>query len=101
MVMGCLNIGPRTSTIPPEEEIVGVKLKDMEVGLNRSTTLPCSIFEKVLMELGEVDLDLGPALLPTIIQVVVVDNLDLIFMEIIRVVIGTTPDNFLHITMVD
>ena len=48
VVMGESDIGPIPATLPTKEEIVGVKVKDMEVGLKRSTNLPCSMLEKVL-----------------------------------------------------
>ena len=50
----------------------GVIVKDMKVVLNRSTNHNFSMLEKVLMALGEVDISLGPALLPSIIQVTMV-----------------------------
>ena len=43
MVMRELDIGPRPDTIPPKEEIVGVMVQDVEVGLKILSTLPCSI----------------------------------------------------------
>ena len=101
MVMGELDIGPRPTTIPPREEIVGVIFKDMKVGLKRSTTIPCSTLEKVLMVMGEVDLGIRPELLPPIIQVILVDHQVFIAMAIKEVDIGLRPDNFLHITMVE
>ena len=52
MVMGELDIGTRPANLPPQEYIVGVKVQDIEVGLNISTTPPCSILEKVFMALG-------------------------------------------------
>ena len=99
--MGELDIGPIPGTLPTEEEIVGVKVKDMEVGLKRSTTLPCSMLEKVFMALGEIDLGIVPALLPPIIQLIMVDHLVFIVMLITEVGIGLTSAKFLHITMVD
>ena len=51
MVTVELDIGPITDTIYPEEEIVGVTLKDTELGLKRSINLPYSMLEKVLMML--------------------------------------------------
>ena len=75
MVMEDLDIGPRPATLPPKEEIVGVTVQDTEVVLNRSTNLPCSVLEKLLMALGKVDLGLVPALLPPIIQVIMVFHL--------------------------
>ena len=57
-------------------------MQDMEVGLRISTNLPCSMLYTVLMVLGEVDLGLGPALLPPIIQVIMLDHLVFIVMVI-------------------
>ena len=75
MVMGELDKGPRTSTLPPKDEIlvvmvhdmavclerptttppeedtVGLKVKYMEVRLEISTNLTCSMLEKLLMVL--------------------------------------------------
>ena len=76
-------------------------MQDMGVGLKRSTTRTCSMLEKVFMELREVHLGLGPALLHPIIQVTILDHLFFIVMVITEVDIGLTPANFLHITMVD
>ena len=53
------------------------------------------------MALRELYLGLVPALLPSIIQFIIVDYLVFIVMVITEVVIGLTPDNFIHITMVD
>ena len=50
--MGELDIGTRPYTIPPKDKIVGVMVQYVEVGLNISTTLPCSMWEKVFMEMG-------------------------------------------------
>ena len=49
MVMGGLDIGSIPATIPPKEDIVGVTVQDIEVDLMRSTTLTCSMLEKLLM----------------------------------------------------
>ena len=76
-------------------------MKYTEVGMNKSTTRPCSMFYKILMALGEVDIGLGPALLPPIIQVIMVDCMVFIVMVITEVEIGITPANFLHIYMVE
>ena len=70
VAMGELDIGTITANLTPKKEIVGVTLEDMEVGLKISTTIPCSMLEKVLMELVEVDLGLRPALLHLIIQLI-------------------------------
>ena len=53
------------------------------------------------MALVEVDIGLIPDLLPPIIHFIMVDHLIFIVMVITEVVIGLTPANFLHITMVD
>ena len=99
--MGELDIGPRPATLLPKDELVGVMTQDMEVGLKRPTTRTCSMLEKLLMVLGEVDLGLGTDLLPTIIQVIMLDHLVFIFTVITEVDIGIPPENFPHITMVD
>ena len=52
------------------------------------------------MALGKVNIGLIPALLPTIIQLMVVDHLIFIVMLIIGVGIGFTSTNLLHITIV-
>ena len=69
-----LDIGSIPATIPTKEEIVGVTVKDKEVGLKISDTLPCSMLEKMLIELVEVGIGIGPALLPPIIQEIMVYN---------------------------
>ena len=68
-----LGISPVPATLPPKYYIVEVVVQDMEVGLNRSTTCPFSMLDKVLMVLVEVDLGLIPSLLPPIIKVIMVD----------------------------
>ena len=40
MVMGELDIFTIPSTIPAEDEIVGVTVQYMELGMNTSTTIP-------------------------------------------------------------
>ena len=101
VVMGDLDIGPIPETIPTKEEIVGVMVKDTEVGLKRSTTITCSMLEEVLMTLGEVDICLRPSLLSPIIHVVMVDHMVFIVMVITKVYIGITSDNFMQKSMVD
>ena len=76
-------------------------VQDMEVLLKRSTTIPFSMLDKLLMALVKVDLGLIPALLPTIIQAIMVDNMVFIVMLITEVGIGIAQASFLHITMVD
>ena len=82
MVVGELDIGPRPASFYPEEEKVGVTVKYKRVVLKIPTTLLCSMLEKQLMDLGEVDLGLGPALLPTTIQGIMVYHLIFIVMVI-------------------
>ena len=65
--MGELDTGPRPDTISYDDEIIGMTLKVTEVGIKISTTLPCSMLKKVWMALWEVDLGIGPELLPPII----------------------------------
>ena len=100
MVIGGFDIGPRPATLTPKEEIVGVTVQYMEVGLKISTTLPCSMLEKVLMLLVEVYLFLVPSLFTPTIQVIMVDHLIFIVMLITEVGLGLTPANLLHINMV-
>ena len=73
----------------------------MEVGLKISTTLTCSILEKLLRVLVGVDLGIGTALLPPIIKATMVYHLFFLLMMITEVEIGLTPANFIHIIMVD
>ena len=80
--MGELDTGPMSDTLNTRYDIVGVLLQDMELIMKISTTRPCSMMERVLLALGEVDLSLVPALLPPIIQLIMVDNLVLIVMVI-------------------
>ena len=67
-----LDISYIPDTLTKKEEILGVKLQGKEVGLKRSTILTASIFRIVLMALVEVDLGIVQAVLPTIIQVIMV-----------------------------
>ena len=53
------------------------------------------------MALGAVDLGIVPALFPPIIQVIMVDYLIFTVMVIAEGDIGLTPDNVMHITMVE
>ena len=48
VVMGEFNICPRPVNITPKGKIVGVMVKDVAVGLNRSATLPCSMFGEIV-----------------------------------------------------
>ena len=96
-----MDIRPLPYTIPLKEEIVGVIVQDMEVYTKKSPTCPYPMLDKVLMALGEVDLGLGPALFPPIIQAIMVDRLIFVVMVITEVDIGIPPAKFLHITMVD
>ena len=68
--MGELDKGPRTSTLPPKDEILVVMVQDMAVCLERPTTTPCLMLDRVLISLREIDLGLGQPLLPPIIQVI-------------------------------
>ena len=75
-------------------------MKDTEVCLKISTTHTCSILDKMLMSLGEVDLDLVRALIPTIIKGIMVDHLGVIVMMITELDTGLTTANYVHIIMV-
>ena len=71
----------------------------MKLGQKISTTIPCSILDKMLMALEEVDLDLVPALLTTIIHVIMLYHLIFVVMVITEVGISLTPANFLYIAV--
>ena len=58
MVMIELDIGPSPENLPLKENILGVMVQYVKLVLKRSTTLPCSMLEKVLMDMGEVDIGL-------------------------------------------
>ena len=90
-----VDIGPIPATLPPitqvtmvdclvylnlKDDILGVMVQDVEVGLKISATLTFTMTEKVFMVVREVDIGLRPDLLPTIIHVILVDNLIFIFM---------------------
>ena len=76
-------------------------MKYMELGLKRLATLPFIIFEKMLMVIGEVVIFFRPALIPPIIQVILVDNWGFIVMVMTEVEIGLRPSNCLHILLVE
>ena len=59
------------------------------------------MLDKVLTALGEVDIGIRQALLPHIIQVIIVDKVVFVVIVITEAGIGITTANFLHITMVD
>ena len=54
-----------------------------------------------MIALGEVYIGLIPALIPPIIQLIMVDHLVFRVMVVTEVDTGIVPANFLHITMVD
>ena len=66
-------------------------MQEMVVCLKISTASPCSMLEKVLMSMGEVNLGFRPALLPTKVQVILVDHQVSIFMVITEMDIGLNP----------
>ena len=101
MVMVELYIGSIPATLPPKEEIVGMMVQDVEVGLNISATLHFAMLEKVFMVMREVYIGIRPALVPPIIQEILVDHQYFIVMVMTEVDIGNRPVNFLHITMVN
>ena len=101
MVMRELDIGPRPDTIPPKEEIVGVMVQDVEVGLKISYNIPCSILEKVLMMMVEVDKILILALLHPIFQVILLYCQNFVVVVMTELDIGIRTVNFLQITMLN
>ena len=58
-----------------KEVIVGVMVQDVELGLKKSGTIILPMMKKVLLVTGDVDLGLISAPLPSIIKVLLVDNL--------------------------
>ena len=52
VMMGEFYIGPEAAALPPKEWIVRVIVKDVEVGFNISSIIPCSILDKFLMVMG-------------------------------------------------
>ena len=98
--MGELDICPRTANISTKKEIVGVMAQDTEVGLKISSIIHCSILDKSLMAMGEMDIGLRPSLLSLIIQVILVDHRVFILMLMKEMYIGLKPNKFIHITMV-
>ena len=96
-----MGTGTRPATVISKEEILDIMVQDMELGPKKTTTSSYSMLEKVLIKLEEVNLCLIPALLPPIIQVIMVDYLVFIITMITEVGIGITPANFLHINMVE
>ena len=99
--MGELDLCIIPATLTPKEYKIGLLVQDTEVGPKRSTTRPCLMLDKLLMALVELDLGLGPAVLPPIIQVIMVYHLVFIVMAITEVDICITPASFLHKTMVN
>ena len=83
MVVGELGTGTRPATVISKEEILDIMVQDMELGPKKTTTSSYSMLEKVLIKLEEVNLCLIPALLPPIIQVIIVDHLVFMVMVII------------------
>ena len=55
-----------------KEVIVGVMVQDVEVCLNRSATISFTMMEKALIVMVKVYKGIRPALIPTIIQVILV-----------------------------
>ena len=58
-------------------------------------------YGKVFILMLELDIGLRTALLPTIIQVILVDNLILIVTVMTEVYIGLIPSKFIHVTTVN
>ena len=77
-----------------KEEILGVMIQDMELGFNKSATITFKMLEKVLMVMGEVDICLRPAIISSIIKVILVDHWVFMVMVMAEVNIGLIPKNF-------
>ena len=58
------------------------------------------MLEKVFIVMVELDIGLKTSLLPTIVQVILVDNMVLIVTVMTEVYIGIIPSKFIHVTMV-
>ena len=76
-------------------------VQDLEVGLKIAYTLSCSMLEKVLMVMGEVDICFRPSLIPPIIQEILVDHQVFTVIVMAELEIGLRPSNFLHIIIVN
>ena len=59
------------------------------------------MLDKLFIAMVEVDIGLGPSILPLIILVIMVEHMVFIATAGTEVVIGLKPAIFLHITMVD
>ena len=70
-----LDIGPIPATIPSAEGILGMTVQDMDVRMKRSTNITCSMMDKLLMALQEVYIYIGPALLPPINKLIILDHI--------------------------
>ena len=68
--------------------------------LKRPATLPFKTVYKVLVVMGDVDIGLRPAPLPSIIQVSLVYSWIFLIVVMREVYIALIPPTFLHITMV-
>ena len=66
-----------------------------------STTLPCSILEKLLTVIGKLGIGIRPDLIPPIIQVTLVYHQVFIVMVMDEVDIGIRTSNFIHVTTVN
>ena len=74
-------------------------VQDVEVDVKRYATITFTIMDKVLMIMREVDVSLIPSLIPTIINVILVDHWVFIVMVMIELYIGIITNNFIHINM--
>ena len=76
-------------------------MQDVEVGLKISYNIPCSILEKVLMMMVEVDKILILALLHPIFQVILLYCQNFVVVVMTELDIGIRTVNFLQITMLN
>ena len=73
----------------------------VDSGIKILATIPFTIVDKLLIVMGEMDIGIIPDPLPPIIQVVLVNYWDCMFMDMRVVDIGLRPSTLLPITMVD
>ena len=78
-----------------------VTMKDLDLGLKRTSTIPFTIMEKVLIVMGDVDIGIILASIHPKIHVILVDCQVFLFMVIGEVYIGLRPSTFLHTTILD
>ena len=99
--MGELDVGPRPDTLPPKEEILGMMVQDLELGMKISTTLPCSIVGESVDRYGRSVSRSQTSPSTSHNSGDIFRSSGFIDMLMTEVDIGIIPSSFLHITMVD